>query len=387
VGALTAVLCALAAGVVGWRVLGPAEVLAPATGAYPAVPARSPGVTGRTAQAPLIVDGRIRVFAGKRQVRADGPVDAKTTYTARWSYRRWPQQVHGVVAAGTTVVSRWSDGRLVAIDGRTGRIAWRADGPAAGGYLGHRTGAATVWAPDGLHLAGATLLVAGAGRMVAYDVATGARRWANDCAGPTFTTAGGQVVCGAVAYQAVSGAVAPAWPRGPFTALGCDVARSGCRGVRDAAGAGWLIGIAGPARARPLDAADTTVLTVQRTTAKGITTSAFAISTGDAVVARSPLTGTELWRRPDAGATVLGSGPDAVYLLTGPAGARNLVTLDPSTGAVRASFRPAVGTEKTDWDPGRWQVADGFLAVERMSTDGDPDHYFTVETVVIAAVP
>jgi hypothetical protein len=129
------------------------------------------------------------------------------------------------------------------------------------------------------------------------------------------------------------------------------------------------------------------VLTVRRTTAKGTTTSAFAISTGDAVVARSPLTGTELWRRPDAGATVLGSGPDAVYLLTGPAGARNLVTLDPSTGAVRASFPPAAGTEKTDWVPGRWQVADGFVAVERMSTDGDPDHYFTVETVVIAAVP
>jgi hypothetical protein len=387
-----AAVAVAAAGLVAWRVLAPAEVLHSATEPYPAAaPARASGVTGRTAQAPLIVDGRIRVFAAKRQLRADAPVDARLAHTARWSYRRWPQQLNGVVAAGTTMVSRWSDGRLVAIDGRTGRIVWRADGPPAGGYAGHRTGSATVWAPDGLHVAGDTVLVAGAGRVVAYDVGSGNRRWAGDCAGPTFTTAGGQVVCGTVGYRVDTGAAVPGWPGGPFTALGCDAGNSGCRGVRDAAGAGWLTGGAEPARARALDSADTTVVTVPRTTATGEATSAFAVSTGAAVVARSPLTGAELWRRPEAGAVVLGAGPDAIYLLTGPVGARNLVTVDPSTGAERGSFRPAIGTETTNWEPGRWQVADGYLAIERRGAGGDPDpdapdHYFSVETVLICAL-
>jgi hypothetical protein len=133
------------------------------------------------------------------------------------------------------------------------------------------------------------------------------------------------------------------------------------------------------------------VLSVRRTTANGSASSAFAVSTGAAVVARSPLTGAELWRRPESGAVVLGAGPDVIHLLTGPVGARNLVTVDASTGTERGSFRPAFGTEATDWEPGRWQVADGFLAIERLGAGGDadpeaPDHYFGVETVLIGAL-
>ena len=69
----------------------------------------------------------------------------------------------------------------------------------------------------------------------------------------------------------------------------------------------------------------------------------------------------------------------SVFLLTGD---RQLVTLDASTGEVRTQFPLAVGTEPTDWTPGMWQVADGYVAVERLAEDGEP---FTVETVVIAA--
>ncbi|WP_309246285.1 hypothetical protein [Verrucosispora sioxanthis] len=88
-----------------------------------------PGVTGRLPVAPLIVDGRLRVYAAPRQVYADQPVDSRSRRTPYWSFRRWPASLDAVVASGTTVVSRWSDGQLVAIDARTGRVAWRAAGP------------------------------------------------------------------------------------------------------------------------------------------------------------------------------------------------------------------------------------------------------------------
>jgi hypothetical protein len=46
-----------------------------------------------------------------------------------------------------------------------------------------------------------------------------------------------------------------------------------------------------------------------------------------------------------------------------------------------------VGTKSVRWSPGRWQVTGSYVAVERLD-DPDPasvHHYFTVETVVIAA--
>jgi len=380
VRSLLGLVLLVVAGLIGWRVLSPAEVLAPATDSYPAAPARGPGVTGKTAAAPLIVDGRIRVFAAERQVKADAPVDARTAYTPRWSLRRWPQQLNGVVAIGATVVSRWSDGELVAIDGRTGRIAWRADGPDAGGYTGGGTGAATVWAPPGLLTSGTTVLVRGGGRVLALDVVTGRTQWQADCDGLSFGTAGGQLICGAAVYEVVTGKAAKAWPTGPFTEVGCGVAHSGCAGLRDAAGRGWITGARTPQRAGALDEPGNTMRLVQRSTANGRVASAFAFSTGAAVVARSPVTGGELWNwSGPGGATVLGTGADSVFLLTGD---RQLVTVDASTGEVRTQFPLAVGTEPTDWTPGSWQVADGYVAVERLAGDGEP---FTVETVVVAS--
>src|SRR4051794_21040584 len=112
-----ALVVVVAAGLIGWRVLKPAEVLSPVAAALPAAADRSPQVTGRTNQAPLIVDGLIRVYANPRQVRADAPVDAKSVNTALWSFRRWPVQLSGVVAVGDTVISRWADGELVALAG------------------------------------------------------------------------------------------------------------------------------------------------------------------------------------------------------------------------------------------------------------------------------
>ncbi|WP_153040548.1 hypothetical protein [Actinoplanes sp. TFC3] len=165
---LLAIVLVAAAGLIGWRVLRPSEVVEAAALPYPAAEVVAPGVTGKTALAPLIVDERIRVYAGKRVVKADSPISATTMYTPLWSYRRWPAQVSGVVAAGATVVSRWSDGLVVALDGRTGRVVWRTGGPAADPFA-EPTGSDAVWDPAGLSVSGSAVLVSGA----AFSLETG----------------------------------------------------------------------------------------------------------------------------------------------------------------------------------------------------------------------
>ena len=343
-----ALVVAAAAVVIGWRVLAPAEVLDPATTPYPVAAAHGPGVTGRTNMAPLIVDDRIRVYAGKRQVRADGPVDAKGVNTAYWSLRRWPAQVTGVVAAGRQVISHWTDGELIAVDGTSGKIAWRVPtGATVSGFAGHRTGAATVWQPPGLHLADGAVLVALGGQLQAYDVTSGARRWAAevgpDCA-EGFTTAGGQYVCPAAAWTVADGQRVTGWPAGPYAPLSCGVAASGCTTMRDGTGRYWAVTGPRPAAGAP----DQSV----------------------------------------GGAQLLGTSRGRKVLLTVD---RHLVVLDPASGARVADFPLAVGTEKLTWKPGRWQVTDGYVAIERLTADGpnDPEalgHYFTVDTVIIAAI-
>ncbi|MCY1142640.1 PQQ-binding-like beta-propeller repeat protein [Actinoplanes sp. Pm04-4] len=327
---LVALVLVVAAGLIGWRVLKPAEVLSPASAAYPAAASRGAGVTGRTNMAPLIVDNRLRVYAGQRQVRADAPVDAKSVNTARWSLRRWPAQVSGVVASGTTVISRWSDGQLIAIDGRTGEEAWRVGTELpAPGYEGHRTGASTVWAPPGLLVGDGVVLVSGGGRLAAYEVASGARRWVADvpCA-DGFTTAGGQVFCGAGAYSLANGAALTTYPNG-LVPLTCEVGRSGCAYLR------------GPDnRIYRADAAKPTAL--------------------DKLVVPS-------------GEQLLGISRGRLVTLTAD---RHLRVGD------EQAFPLAVGTEKRDWEPGLWQVTDDFVAIERLKGKD----YFTLDTVIIASL-
>ena len=359
VRSLLAVVLAAAAVLIGWRVLAPAEVLSTATGPEPSPVAHAPGVTGRTSAAPLIVDGRVRVFASKRQVRADAPVDAKTAYTARWSFRRWPQQVSGVVAAGRIVITRWSDGDLVALDGLSGRIAWRTTGPRAPAFTGSRTGAATVWAPPGLHLAGGSVLVAAGASLIAYVVGTGVRQWATTVpAGCTdgFTTAGGAYVCPTAAFATATGRPIRSWPPGPSAALACEVAASNCQGLRDSAGHGWSVA-GSPVRRPALDPPAATL------------------------VAGSVFT-------PPAGDLVLGAVPGRAVVLTA---GRHLQEIDPRTGATTADFPLRIGAEKLTWTPGGYQVAGGYAAIERLiaggPTDPDaPDYYFSQETVILAAL-
>src|SRR2546430_7671672 len=129
---VVAVLTALiASAVIGYRVFAPAETVVPATGPYPDRPTLSATRYGDLASAPLIVDGRLRIFAEARRVWADTPITARSESTPYWSYRRWPATVAGVVAvdgvvAGTAVVIvKYSDGMVVALDAHTGRPAWK----------------------------------------------------------------------------------------------------------------------------------------------------------------------------------------------------------------------------------------------------------------------
>ncbi|MEV4635890.1 PQQ-binding-like beta-propeller repeat protein [Actinoplanes sp. NPDC049548] len=368
--ALAAIVVLAAAGLIGWRVLGPAEVIKPATGPYPVAALRPAGVIGKLTMSPLIVDDRVRVYAGKRLVKADGPVDAETMNTPRWSYRRWPEQVSGVVAVGATVVTRWTDGKLVALDARTGTVTWRADGPAGPPFSG-RTGADAVWAPPGLFTAGTSILVAAGRQVSARSSEDGSLRWTADlppgCASDAFVTAGGRFVCGEGAWDVISGAAVRGWPVGPSTPLGCDVARSGCGGLRDASGQGWLVDARRPSRATELDPAGATAV------------DGLVLATAGGAVTAS---GTATWRWP-GDARVLGVRANKVVLLTA---AFELVVLDARTGTQLARFPAYVDDERVEaWEPHHWQVTGTVVAVERRYP-GEPDRYYTMDPTLLGAI-
>ncbi|PWR05257.1 pyrrolo-quinoline quinone [Micromonospora acroterricola] len=403
---VAALLATAAVAAIVHRVLAPAEVSTVARGAYPAAAQPAPGVVGRLPVAPLIVDARLRVYAAHRQVYADRPVDGRHRTTPYWSYRRWPAELVGVVASGTTVVSRWSDGQLVALDARDGRVLWRADGPApAEEPTSRRTGAVTVWAPPGLYLTRtlndrAVLVATGSGEARGIDLAGGRELWhaalAARCRRDVGTTPDGQLIgvetcdgSAAVEFRdAATGKVTNRWrPPGAadelvVTPVGCRSGRSECPALRtaapgDAAGRGWLVGPGGPAPAPALDRLEVELAGDQ----------AVAVVDGT-LVGRSARTGTELWRRADLGpGRIIAVQPGRVHLLTAE---NDLVTLDPETGVERSRFTLNAGSDGTGWASGAAYAVDGYLAVERLRKPVDPDaddqrYFFTSEPVILAA--
>jgi hypothetical protein len=286
------------------------------------------------------------------------------------------------------------------------------------------SGAATVWAPPGMHVAGGSVVVIQGQKLAAYAGSTGTRLWTTTVpSGCTdgFTTAGGRYVCSTGAYDTATGLAVASFPAGPFTPVGCAVAASSCTGLRDGDGRGWMVDRAAPRRVPVLDRAGSTVVA-------GLV----VYPSGDTLRAVSP-DGAELWSYP-AAAQVLGASdsspgsapgpgsssspdsgpgsgpgngsgsapssspsaspggketPSSVVLLTA---GRHLVVIDARSGVVRADFVLLYGAEKDlGWELGRWQVGDGYVAVERLASDhpADPDtpgHYYTEQPVLIAAV-
>ncbi|WP_327023805.1 outer membrane protein assembly factor BamB family protein [Micromonospora sp. NBC_01739] len=388
---------------VGYRVLAPAEVSTPARVDYPALSRPEPRVVGRLPVAPLIVDGRLRVYAAERQVYADQPADGRHRSTPYWSYRRWPATLDAVVASGTTVVSRWSDGDLVALDARTGGVAWRAQGPEPEGKRStRRTGSEVVWQPPGLSVIRTAegreaVVSSGAGEVRAVDLADGGQLWRAEvgrgCREPIGGSTSGQLLsldrcAGPTVVEfrdAGTGVVAARW-RPPeageeLTAnlIGC--LPTGCAGLRtagpgDGAARGWLLGSGEPVAAAALDGTEVELLDRMAVTlAEGV------------VVGRAVRDGTELWRTPVGPGRLIAVQPGRVHLVTEE---NELVTLEPATGRQLSRFVLNVGADGTGWVPGRAYAVDGYLAVERLRSPVDPEaddhgYYFTSEPLILAA--
>ncbi|MEV4536935.1 PQQ-binding-like beta-propeller repeat protein [Asanoa sp. NPDC049518] len=394
VAVLAGLVLVAGAGLVVYRVFAPGEVLAEPTVGYPAAPTpRPPAVLGTLPAAPLIVDGRLRVIADKRQVRADGPVDSRYLNTPYWSFRRWPAELVGVVAAGGTVVTRWSDGVLVGLDARTGRDIWRvtSEKPTSPGYAGRRTGAQTVYAPAGLFLSGDTVVVAGPTGIQTYAATTGTAGWratAPACPGgadPTgFTTADGRVAVLSPCDKAVrlfdastgnaAGTIDPATTdETVLEPLDCAAPRTACGGVRVGGGAWLLSGGVTPAPAR-LDLPGAVLV------------NGLAVTVDGTAITATGADSAQPWRRDlgEPGATILAAADGRVYVLTAD---RDLVTLDATSGAEISRFRYTYFAEKTDWVPGYSYAAGGYLLTERLaetSAKDDADYYFDAQPVILA---
>ncbi|GIF65082.1 hypothetical protein Ais01nite_31170 [Asanoa ishikariensis] len=407
VAVLAGLVLVAGAGLVVYRVFAPGEVLAEPTTGYPAAPtSRPPAVLGTLPGAPLIVDGRLRVVADKRQVRADGPVDSRYLNTPYWSFRRWPAELVGVVSAGGTVVTRWSDGVLVGLDARTGRDIWRATGekPVSTVYAGRRTGAQTVYAPAGLFVSGDTVVVAGPTSTRTYAAATGVAGWqtpAEACPGgadPTgFTTADGRVAVLSPCAKAVrlfdagtgddAGTIDVATTNETvLEPLGCTAPRTACGGVRVGGGA-WLLS-GGVTRPVGPAASDSTAPARLASPGAFLVNGLAVTIEGAAVTATAGMDSTQVWRRDlDApGATILAAADRRVYVLTAD---RDLVTLDATSGAEVSRFRYTYFAEKTDWAPGYSYTAGGYLLTERLAdltAKDDADYYFDAQPVILAVV-
>ena len=413
--------------VVGYRVFAPAETFMQARTPYPSARAARPGISGELPRAPLIVDGRLRVYAANRQVWADTPVGARTEATPFWSLRRWPYELVGVVVApGPLVISKWSDGTLLATDARRGTTAWRTRSVVGEeSYTGGQTGADTIYAPPDLYTGraedGRTVVVsAGAGRLAAFDATNGNPLWTAEAAPPCslstpdgtpgahasstggpFTGPGFLALmdsCGASLrrYDLVTGRQLPDWaPPGARTGwelqpLGCVTGRSECTALRTRGGTGgqqgWLLAADLP-EAEDLAASGTWL--AGDLVVGGPDPS--ATSTRE-VVARSLETGRTqwTWRIPDTSsdrspARIVAAEPKAIYMITE---GRTLVVLDPENGReLTRSPLLQSGQPVEPWLAGQVYVSNRYVVVVRMRTlpgPGTEAQYMGLRPVLMA---
>ena len=435
--AVAALAVLAATGVIGYRVLTPADTLVAASSPYPLAPSVGPVRYGELVSAPLIVDGRLRIYAEARRVWADAELTARREVTPFWSFRRWPAEVAGVVAVeGRTeglavVIVKYSDGVVIALDARTGRIVWQDANRASerDRYEGRRTGAQTVLAPGGLFTArsyagdSTVLIVAGGDQVRGYDPWTGDRKWEHtftenpgchdiDWTGETTYVA--KDSCASPAhldiFDAASGKVLGRW-RVPGASAGpaeeanwyaepvsCVRGRSGCRMIH------------AQGTSQPLSTAELyrngvpPVVPIWRLNQDGTITpephakSERPYQLGETLVQEEVKdsghvkvvlrdTGAELWRSDEA-MKLLAVNHFGVFGLTSDF---RLVVLHPATGRKLSEtdlLRRRPSTEK--WVVGYVDVVDQMVVVERTTTanprESDDRYYYGPSPVVIAGV-
>jgi outer membrane protein assembly factor BamB len=361
-------------GIVAYRVFAPHETLTTPTVAYPEVQViTDERPFSELRAAPLVVEGRLRVYAEKWRVWADAPVGERYESTPYWAFRRWPAQVVGVIQAsapnGPVVITQWSDGELIALDARRGAIAWRTSAPIdEREYDGRRTGASIVYEPRSLLTARAgdrtVLLVTGPRQLTALEVATGKGLWQRElptgCEPAGWTGAGLVAVpdCGTPTVRfldAVGGGERASWtspnPAVPPSPALCELSRSECRLVT-VRFQSWLLGADGS-----LDAVPSLELNAQLAGERVI------YQTGTGVAARRLTDTSPLWTWSGRG-RLISADSAGVYLITDD---RTVLELSPATGHLVA-VGCASSAPNEDWKLGHVYPTGGtYLALERIT--------------------
>ena len=434
-GVFAALLILFAVSFTGYRTLRPAEDLSRATAPLPS-PAQAEALPyGELTSAPLIVEGRLRIFAEQRRVWAETPVTATQQVTPHWSYRRWPAEAVGVITVERSflwggpalVITKWSDGAIIALEAATGVMVWQAkvDPDPDETYRGRRTGGQTVYAPDGMFTAvsaadGApVLLVAGKDQIHAYNPYTGAERWAylfpgaSGCHRTDWTGETTYLVkdsCAAPAtvdiFDAAAGTFIRSWrPSGASAGpaheanwfvqpASCLLGRSRCRLFRAAATAD-VIAYVDAARGEEGTVPETWSVDVHGGVQEesGVESDTPMV-TGDVRVepmlngyvwAHSRSSGALLWisARPTMLLTIDGA---SAYLADRD---RDLLVVDLRTGLVTTMIDspPRYGN---GWLAGYIYLHEGFLAIERLGSgresDDDLHYYYAPAPVLLVGV-
>ncbi|HLT10176.1 MAG TPA: PQQ-binding-like beta-propeller repeat protein [Micromonosporaceae bacterium] len=383
---VAAALAVAAAVVVVYRVLAPSETLTRPTVPYPeAVVVTDERPFSELRAAPLVLEGRLRVYAEKWRVWSDAPVGERYESTPYWAFRRWPAEVVGVAAAqtviGPIVVTQWSDGQLIALDARRGEVAWRAQTPAEGrSYDGRRTGASVVYEPRSLrtvrHNDGTALIVTNTDLVTAFDAATGEPLWRRVRAGgcePSVWTGASLVVipdCPGTTLtfvRARDGAELGLWPspepaRAPVPQL-CELGRTECRLI-GVGSSSWLLGP---------DATLVSVPSPER--GAHLAGDLVVYPSADGVAARRLRDEDPLWTWSGQGELISADGL-GVYLITED---RTVLGLSPATGQL-ASVGCASSSPNEEWRIGHVQpTGSNYLVLERITSappEADDQQYY-----------
>ncbi len=433
--ALFAIVVIAAMGVTAYRTLKPAETVSRANKPVPSPEPIKSIQYAELPSAPLIVEGRLRVYTEQRRVFADTPVTAQREMTPHWAYRRWPAEVVSIVAVEkpasgvglSVVITKWSDGEIVALDAEKGDIVWQVRIDPADGetFKGRRTGAKTMYAPEDLFVTTSALdhqqIVIATGKDVvqAIDPTDGKIRWTRSfaatpgCHSVDWTGLDAYFVkdtCAKPAtlevYDAGTGTLLTTW-RPPGASIGpdnvtnwyleptsCQLGRSGCVlfkaaptgdvvSFADAAsGLGsitptyWSLGADHVIRPEPVPDKDKVVV-VGDTLAEQVV--------GGYIWAFSRTTGQRLWMSEVSG-TLIGADQRNVYLINKD---YQLLVLNLVTGAVTSSTELRIRPEDR-FVYSEVYLHGGYLVIERLHTTNaseiDDKYYFSMNTVVLVGI-